>query len=66
MTNTIRQQKELMAMALHHLDEINTIERLIDPIDPIICKVMVKELQEKYITVTSALLHNFLTVSNEL
>ena len=44
----ILQQKQMMAKAIQLLNDIETLERLIKPVDPITYKVMAAQLQEKY------------------
>lgn len=60
----IKVQKELMELALKALAEIETIERFIGPIDPITTKVMVAELKNQYLDITSKLFAHFLIQSD--
>lgn len=58
----IIQQRDYMTDALNVLKDIETIERLITPVDPITAKIMVLDLKRKYVEITSMLFSNLLTV----
>jgi len=62
----IAAQIKLMKSAIKTMDDIETVRSLIEPIDPITCKVLIIDLQNKYIDITTQLLSNFLKTSNEL
>lgn len=59
----IKEQQQLMQQSLKLLDDIATIERLIHPVDPPTCKILVGELRCTYIASMSVLLSNLLKVS---
>ena len=60
----ITQQIELMHQALQYQRDIDTITKLVKPVDEINYKVMRTELQEKYLTTMQDLFANLLIVSN--
>ena len=60
----ITQQIELMQQALQYQKDIDTITRLVKPVDEITYKVMRTELQEKYLTTMQDLFANLLIVAN--
>lgn len=62
--NTITEQIKLMKQAIKITEDIETLERLIEPVDPITYKVMTAQLQNEYIDTCSKLLSNFLIISN--
>lgn len=67
MNPKIKEQKELMEMALQKLGNIRTIERLVTPVDPVISKVLIEEEQLAYADIMSDLMNNFLNLQyNEL
>ena len=45
---TIQKQRDLMRQALHKLDEIDTINSFIKPLDPKMADVMVEDMREHY------------------
>ena len=47
----IMTQKRLMQKAVKQLEEIQTVERLITPVDPIYVKVMKAEMLNDYLTI---------------
>ena len=59
----IQKQIYLMKQAINIQNDIENVNRLIKPFDPVTCKVMVAELQEQYSEITQRLFSNFLTVS---
>jgi len=60
----ITEQIELMQHALQYQKDIDTITRLVKPVDEITYKVMRTELQEKYLTTMQDLFANLLIVAN--
>lgn len=60
----ITEQIELMHKALQYQRDIDTITKLVKPVDEITYKVMRTELQEKYLTTMQDLFANLLIVSN--
>lgn len=60
MNPTIKEQRRLMTEALKQLDDIDTVQSLIGPMDPITCKVLVADLQCKYIETMLKLQHELL------
>jgi hypothetical protein len=63
---TIKEQQQLMQDALKNLQDQETIERLIGPVDSITTKVMLADLKNQYIEITQKLYANFLNVNNVL
>jgi len=63
---TIKEQQQLMQDALKNLQDQETIERLIGPVDSITTKVMITDLKNQYIGITQKLFANFLNVNNVL
>jgi len=63
---TIKEQQQLMQDALKNLQDQETIERLIGPVDSITTKVMIVDLKNQYIEITQKLFANFLNVNNVL
>jgi hypothetical protein len=62
----IKEQQQLMQDALKNLQDQETIERLIGPVDSITTKVMLADLKNQYIEITQKLYANFLSVNNVL
>ena len=60
----ITEQIELMQQALQYQKDIETITKLVKPVDEITYKVMRTELQQKYLTTMQDLFANLLIVSN--
>ena len=60
----ITEQIELMHKALQYQRDIDTITKLVKPVDEITYKVMRTELQQKYLTTMQDLFANLLIVSN--
>lgn len=60
----ITEQIELMHQALQYQRDIDTITKLVKPVDEITYKVMRTELQQKYLTTMQDLFANLLIVSN--
>jgi len=60
----ITEQIELMQQALQYQKDIDTITRLVKPVDEITYKVMRTELQEKYLNTMQDLFANLLIVAN--
>jgi hypothetical protein len=60
----ITEQIELMHKALQYQRDIDTITKLVKPVDEITYKVMRTELQEKYLTTMQDLFANLLIVAN--
>ena len=60
----ITEQIELMHKALQYQRDIDTITKLVKPVDEITYKVMRTELQEKYLTTMQDLFSNLLIVAN--
>lgn len=61
----IIEQLELMKLALKIQADIETLERLIKPVDEITFKVMNDSLRANYLDVMQRLFSNLLIVSNE-
>jgi len=66
MASKINEQRELMHQALSLLDDLDTLERLIKPVDNITYKVMRDESLKAYSETCSKLFLNFLTINHEL
>lgn len=62
----IDEQKQLMKLALSIQADIDTLERLIKPVDEITYKVMVDSLRNDYATAMQKLFSNLLIVANVL
>lgn len=62
----IDEQKQLMKLALSIQADIDTLERLIKPVDEITYKVMVDSLRNDYATSMQKLFANLLIVANVL
>lgn len=62
----IDEQKQLMKLALSIQADIDTLERLIKPVDEITYKVMVDSLRNDYATAMQKLFANLLIVANVL
>lgn len=60
----IKEQIELMRTALQIESDIETVKRLIGPVDSITTKVTVDELRCKYLDIMSLLFSNLLLTSN--
>lgn len=60
----IKEQIELMKLAISIDADIDILERLIKPVDEITFKVMQDELRANYLDVMSRLFSNLLIVSN--
>lgn len=60
----IKEQQRLMKQALKLLDEIDTVKSLIEPLDPIITKVLTADLLNQYKETTANLFQNFLITAN--
>ena len=60
----ITEQIELMHKALQYQRDIDTITKLVKPVDEITFKVMRTELQQKYLTTMQDLFANLLIVAN--
>lgn len=60
----IKEQTKLMRTALQIESDIETVKRLIGPVDSITTKVMVDELRCKYLDIMSLLFSNLLLTSN--
>ena len=60
----ITEQIELMHKALQYQRDIDTITKLVKPVDEITYKVMRTELQQKYLTTMQDLFANLLIVAN--
>ena len=63
MTPKIKHQKSLMQTALSLLNDIETIDRLVKPVDGIYAKVMTAELQRQYAEVLQLLAGNFYSIA---
>ena len=66
MASKINEQRELMQKALSILNDLDTLERLIQPVDNITYKVMRDESLQVYSETCSKLFLNFLTINHEL
>ena len=62
----IKHQLDLMEKAAQCYKDIETIERLIGPMDPITTKVMVAELRNQYSITMSELLSTLLVISGQI
>ena len=60
----IKEQIGLMKLAIEIENDINTLERLIKPVDAITYKVMADTLRNNYIDVMQKLFTNLLITSN--
>lgn len=66
MNPKISEQKRLMQQALKRLDDMDAVDRLIKPIDPITNKIMQTELADQYITIMAKLQLNLLSFNLSL
>ena len=66
MNPKISEQKRLMQQALKRLDDMDAVERLIKPMDPITNKLMQLELADQYITIMAQLQLNLLSFNLSL
>ena len=66
MNPKISEQKRLMQQALKRLDDMDAVDRLIKPMDPITNKAMQRELSDQYITIMAQLQLNLLSFNLSL
>lgn len=63
MTNRIQYQKKLLKTSLDKLDEIELTKHLLQSVDPIICKIMVEELQRDYADIMALLKMELMSIN---
>jgi len=61
----IQQQKELMKLALAKLNDAESIDRLIKPVDPVMAKVLISDIYEQYRGISLDLFNNMLLISDK-
>lgn len=63
MTNEIKNQKVVLKQALKVLDQMETVEDLFKPIDPIYSKLMTERLTKEYVSVMEKLFTDIITLA---